>query len=61
VLLTSIRAEILNGKGFILFKGLPVQKWGNHRSAVAYMGTYPRLDVALAVLWDAYLITRALI
>jgi len=38
VLLASIRAEILNGKGFILFKGFPVEKWGNHKSAVAYMG-----------------------
>jgi len=38
VLLTSIRNEILNGKGFILFKGFPVEKWGNHKSAVAYMG-----------------------
>ncbi|OWP03787.1 hypothetical protein B2J93_2632 [Marssonina coronariae] len=37
-LLSSIRAEILNGKGFILFKGFPVEKWGNHKSAVAYMG-----------------------
>lgn len=37
-LLTSIRHEVLNGKGFILFKGFPVEKWGNHKSAVAYMG-----------------------
>ncbi|KAF4635504.1 hypothetical protein G7Y89_g2601 [Cudoniella acicularis] len=37
-LLTSIRREILNGKGFILFKGFPVEKWGNHKSAVTYMG-----------------------
>ncbi|KAK2626063.1 hypothetical protein QTJ16_004325 [Diplocarpon rosae] len=37
-LLSSIRTEILNGKGFILFKGFPVEKWGNHKSAVAYMG-----------------------
>jgi len=36
--LTSMRSEILNGKGFILFKGFPVQKWGNRKSAVAYMG-----------------------
>ncbi|MCJ1336311.1 hypothetical protein MMC09_001587 [Bachmanniomyces sp. S44760] len=36
--LTSIRAELLNGKGFILFKGFPVERWGNHKSAVAYMG-----------------------
>ncbi|KAI9642206.1 hypothetical protein NHQ30_009008 [Ciborinia camelliae] len=37
-LLASIRNETLNGKGFILFKGFPVEKWGNHKSAVAYMG-----------------------
>ncbi|EHL00851.1 Clavaminate synthase-like protein [Glarea lozoyensis ATCC 20868] len=37
-LLASIRSETLNGKGFILFKGFPVEKWGNHKSAVAYMG-----------------------
>ncbi|KIN04740.1 hypothetical protein OIDMADRAFT_192060 [Oidiodendron maius Zn] len=38
ILLASVRAEILNGKGFILFKGLPVVQWGNRKSAVAYMG-----------------------
>ncbi|KAI9876137.1 MAG: hypothetical protein M1830_007279 [Pleopsidium flavum] len=37
-LLESIRSELLNGKGFILFKGFPVEEWGNHKSAVAYMG-----------------------
>jgi hypothetical protein len=36
--LGAIRNEILNGKGFILFKGFPVEAWGNHKSAVAYMG-----------------------
>ena len=36
--LGGIRNDILNGKGFILFKGMPVQAWGNHKSAVAYMG-----------------------
>nr|POE92409.1 hypothetical protein CFP56_69656 [Quercus suber] len=34
----SLRSELLNGKGFLLFKGFPVQLWGNHKSAVAYMG-----------------------
>ncbi|KAL4742829.1 hypothetical protein BDV11DRAFT_180162 [Aspergillus similis] len=37
-LLYSLRDDLLNGKGFILFKGFPVQEWGNHKSAVAYMG-----------------------
>jgi hypothetical protein len=36
--LRSMRAELLNGKGFILYKGFPVRDWGNHKSAVAYMG-----------------------
>jgi hypothetical protein len=36
--LKSMRHELLNGKGFILYKGFPVNEWGNHKSAVAYMG-----------------------
>ncbi|KAF2098518.1 taurine catabolism dioxygenase TauD [Rhizodiscina lignyota] len=36
--LTSIKNELLNGKGFILFKNFPVNEWGLHKSAVAYMG-----------------------
>lgn len=36
--LDALREDLLNGKGFILFKGFPVEKWGNHKSAVAYMG-----------------------
>lgn len=36
--LSAMRNELLNGKGFILFKGFPVKQWGNHKSAVAYMG-----------------------
>lgn len=36
--LDSMRAELLNGKGFILFKRLPVAAWGLRKSAVAYMG-----------------------
>lgn len=37
-LLATMRKEMLNGKGFMLFKGFPVTEWGNHKSAVAYMG-----------------------
>ena len=37
-LLHSIRDDLLNGKGFVLFKGFPVAEWGNHKSAIAYMG-----------------------
>ena len=36
--LTTLRTEILDGKGFLLFKGFPVQTWGTHKSAIAYMG-----------------------
>ena len=36
--LFKVKDDLINGKGFILFKGWPVQKWGNHKSAVAYMG-----------------------
>ncbi|KAF2033240.1 Clavaminate synthase-like protein [Setomelanomma holmii] len=36
--LGPLRKELIDGKGFILFKGLPVQAWGNRKSAVAYMG-----------------------
>jgi hypothetical protein len=36
--LAALRNELLNGKGFILFKGLPVTAWGTRKSAVAYMG-----------------------
>jgi hypothetical protein len=36
--LTSLQEDLLNGKGFLLFKGFPVQAWGSHKSAVAYMG-----------------------
>jgi hypothetical protein len=34
----TLREELLNGKGFILFKGLPVEQWGLEKSATAYMG-----------------------
>lgn len=36
--LAAMRQEMLHGKGFILYKGLPVDEWGHHKSAVAYMG-----------------------
>ena len=31
---TAVRNEVLNGKGFILFKGVPVEDWGLQKSAV---------------------------
>ncbi|KAL0632026.1 hypothetical protein Q9L58_009115 [Maublancomyces gigas] len=36
--LESVRQDLLYGKGFILFKGFPVGRWGNKKSAAAYMG-----------------------
>lgn len=36
--LEPLRKQLIDGKGFILFKGLPVLEWGNYKSAVAYMG-----------------------
>ncbi|KAI0131349.1 Clavaminate synthase-like protein [Daldinia grandis] len=36
--LETMRRELLNGKGFILYKGFPVDEWGISKSAVAYMG-----------------------
>ena len=36
--LGTVNKELLNGKGFILFKGVPVQDWSLEKSAVAYMG-----------------------
>jgi hypothetical protein len=36
--LTRLRADLLDGKGFILFKRFPAALWGPHKTAVAYMG-----------------------
>ncbi|KAF2716605.1 Clavaminate synthase-like protein [Polychaeton citri CBS 116435] len=36
--LSAMRTELLNGKGFILFKGFPVGAWGARKSAIAYIG-----------------------
>lgn len=36
--LNALRDDLLNGKGFILFKRFPAQEWGPHKNAVAYMG-----------------------
>ncbi|KAG9257196.1 TfdA family taurine catabolism dioxygenase TauD [Emericellopsis atlantica] len=37
-LLGALREDLLNGKGFILFKGFPADRWGPGKNAVAYMG-----------------------
>lgn len=36
--LFDVREDLINGKGFVLFKGFPADVWGNHKNAVAYMG-----------------------
>lgn len=36
--MAAVRNEILNGKGFILYKGFPVEAWGSHKCAIAYLG-----------------------
>jgi len=36
--LHEVRDDLLNGKGFILFKKFPANEWSNHKNAVAYMG-----------------------
>lgn len=37
-LLDDYRDEILNGRGFIVFRGLPMDEWGRYKAAVALMG-----------------------
>ncbi len=36
--LERIRHEILEGRGFVLLRGLPVELWGRRISAIAFMG-----------------------
>lgn len=36
--LTTILGEVLNGRGFVLLCGLPVERWSRRMSAVAFLG-----------------------
>ncbi|KAI6288973.1 hypothetical protein MCOR27_000543 [Pyricularia oryzae] len=36
--LEALRADLLDGKGFVLFKGFPATEWGPRKTATAYMG-----------------------
>ncbi len=36
--LGRILREVLEGRGFVLFRGLPVEQWGRRLSAVAFLG-----------------------
>lgn len=35
--LGAVKNEIVDGKGFILFKGIPVREWGLHKCAVSLL------------------------
>lgn len=37
-LMDEIREDVIDGKGFNLMKGFPVEEWGVNKSAVAYIG-----------------------
>lgn len=37
-MLDVARNDILNGHGFIVFRGLPIAEWGRYKAAVATMG-----------------------
>ena len=40
------RAEVLNGRGFLLLRGLPVERWSIRQSATAYFGLGAHLGSA---------------
>src|SRR5271156_518724 len=35
--LAKIGHEVLEGRGFVLVRGLPVERWGRHLSAIAFL------------------------
>jgi hypothetical protein len=44
--LSRIRMEVLDGRGFALLRGLPVARWGQRRSAIAFLGLGSHLGSA---------------
>ena len=46
--LARLGIELVDGRGFALLRGLPVQQWGQRRSAVAFYGLAARLGRALS-------------
>lgn len=44
--LALLRNEILNGRGFVLLRGLPVQRWSLHEAAIAFLGLGSHLGSA---------------
>jgi hypothetical protein len=41
-----LRHELLHGRGFVLWRGLPVAQWGRRRSAIAFYGLGAHLGKA---------------
>jgi hypothetical protein len=46
--LSQVRHELLEGRGFVLLRGVPVASWGRARSAVAFYGLGAHLGRALS-------------
>ena len=46
--LARLSAELLTGRGFALWRGLPVARWGRRRCAVAFFGIGAHLGRALS-------------
>jgi hypothetical protein len=44
--LARVQQQLLDGRGFVLWRGLPVQAWGRLRSAVAFYGLGAHLGSA---------------
>ena len=44
--LARVHDELLDGRGFVLLRGLPVQAWGRRRSAIAFYGLGAHLGLA---------------
>ena len=40
--------ELLDGRGFVLWRGLPVERWGRRRSAIAFYGFGAHLGHAIS-------------
>ena len=46
--LARVRHELLDGRGFVLLRGVPVAQWGRQRCAVAFYGLGAHLGRALS-------------
>ena len=46
--LARIRAEVLRGRGFVLLRGLPVRRWPERLSELAFIGLGAHLGAALS-------------